>query len=103
MTVTVKKIDGAEITRTTSIAHLSDATGAAQTYKLGYAPRYVQVVNATDRITLEWYAGMASDSAIKTVAAGTRTLETSGGVKVAGDVITFTDAQSKQFYITAQG
>ena len=42
----------------------------------GFKPRYVQYVNATDRITVEWYEGMADDTSIKTAAAGTRTLET---------------------------
>lgn len=103
MPVTFKKIDGTELTRTTSIAHKSTDTAAAQSYKLGYQPAFVQVVNADDRITLEWYVGMASDHAVKTVAAGTRTLETSAGIKVSGDTITFTDVQNKQFYVLAQG
>lgn len=51
-------------------------------FTLGFTPRYVKLINATDRTTLEWYEGMAADSAIKTVAAGTVTLETTGGITV---------------------
>lgn len=46
---------------------------------LGFTPRYVVWENATDRTRCEWYQGMAANSCIKTVAAGTRTLEVTGG------------------------
>ena len=46
---------------------------------LGFKPKYVCWENVTDRIKVEWYEGMADDSCIKTVAAGTRTLEVTGG------------------------
>lgn len=59
------------------------ATAVAMTFNVGFTPRVVHFVNATDRITDEWYDGMAADSAIETAAAGTRTLETSGGITVA--------------------
>jgi hypothetical protein len=42
----------------------------------GFTPKYVQFVNVTDRIGVEWYEGMAADTCIKSAAAGTRTLET---------------------------
>jgi len=45
----------------------------------GFQPKYVCWENVTDRIRLEWYEGMAADSCIKTAAAGTRTLEVTGG------------------------
>lgn len=63
---------------------VSDAgvTGVAMEFAIGFTPRVVQFVNATDRITDEWYDGMAADSAVETAAAGTRTLETSGGITV---------------------
>lgn len=48
---------------------------------LGFKPAYVQWVNATDRVSGEYYKGMADESCIKTVAAGTRTLEVTGGNK----------------------
>ena len=43
---------------------------------LGFTPRYIKVENVTDRISVEWYEGMAQDTCIKTAAAGTKTLET---------------------------
>lgn len=45
----------------------------------GFIPRYIAFHNDTDRILVEWRDGMAQDSCIKTVAAGTRTLEVTGG------------------------
>lgn len=64
---------------------VTDAGAAADTtFTLGFAPRYICVVNRTDRTTLEWYEGMAANSAIRTVAAGTRTLDTSSGITVSG-------------------
>jgi len=45
----------------------------------GFLPRYIVWENVTDRIKGEWYEGMAANSCIKTVAAGTRTLEVTGG------------------------
>lgn len=45
----------------------------------GFKPRYVRWENATDRIMIEWFEGMADNTCIKTAAAGTRTLETTNG------------------------
>lgn len=56
------------------------ATAADTTFTVGFSPRIVRFINLTDRITLEWYEGMAADSAIMTVAAGTRTLITTEGI-----------------------
>jgi hypothetical protein len=58
---------------------------ATQSFTPGFVPRVVRWVNLTDRITDEWYEGMAADSALETAAAGTRTLETSGGITVGTD------------------
>ena len=52
---------------------------------LGSTPKYVRWENLTDRIRNEWFEGMAADSALNTVAAGTRTLSitsTTGGITV---------------------
>ena len=49
----------------------------------GFKPRYVRWVNLTDRIEVEWFEGMDANTCLKTIAAGTRTLETTnGGVTV---------------------
>lgn len=66
----------------------------------GFLPRYFRWVNLTDRIEYEWYEGMAADTTLKTVAAGTRTLETTDGITVAASGVTI-DAdiviQNKQY------
>ena len=46
---------------------------------VGFTPKYVQWINTTDRVGGEWREGMAANSCLKTVAAGTRTLEVTGG------------------------
>lgn len=45
----------------------------------GFKPKYVRWENVTDRVMVEWFEGMADNSCIKTAAAGTRTLEVTGG------------------------
>ena len=45
----------------------------------GFQPTKVTWVNLTDRISGEFYQGMAANGCLKTVAAGTRTLEVTGG------------------------
>ena len=45
----------------------------------GFKPTKVTWENATDRVKGEWYHGMDDNSCIKTAAAGTRTLEVTGG------------------------
>ena len=46
---------------------------------LGFQPRYVEYWNATDRICGRHFKGMADNSALKTAANGTQTLEVTGG------------------------
>lgn len=59
-------------------------TGAVKNsvVKLGFVPRHVKLIDATNRISYEWYEGMPAGWAIKQVAAGTTTLETSNGITV---------------------
>lgn len=47
-----------------AVGHITtDAAAAvAQTIQLGFAPRKIKFVNLTDRITDEWYEGMALDN-----------------------------------------
>lgn len=87
---------------------VTDAAAAAiAILQLGFLPRYVKFVNATDRITDEWFEGMASASSIHTVAAGTITLETTNGIAVgSGNTITLTAVTmvaSKSYYWVAEG
>lgn len=78
---------------------------AAATITLGFTPRYVRFVNLTDRITDEWFEGMASASSLHAVAAGTMTLETTNGIAVSGPSFTVTATTlvaSKTFYWVAE-
>lgn len=66
---------------------------------VGFKPRYIRIVNVTDRIEFEWFFGMDSGSSMKTVAAGTRTLEAAEGPTIAADGMTvgFPVVQDKQY------
>lgn len=46
----------------------------------GFTPRYVRVQNSSG-VAIEWYAGMAENSAFKAAADGARTLSGSAGIK----------------------
>lgn len=48
----------------------------------GFKPKYVCWLNLTDRIQIEWYEGMTSSQVLLTVAAGTRTLDTTASALV---------------------
>lgn len=48
----------------------------------GFDPRYICIENVTDRVKLEWYKGMTANTWIKTVAAGTRTLDTTASALI---------------------
>lgn len=84
------------------------AAAAAVTLNLGFVPRYVRFVNLTDRITDEWFEGMASASSLHAVAVGTQTLETTNGIAVSATEKTITltavtMVASKTFYWMAEG
>lgn len=83
------------------------ATAAAVFVLVGFVPRLIRLHNVTDRISQEWYEGMANGTALQTVAAGTRTLDTSNGptVDTSGGVSFPATAMiaSKTFYWEAIG
>ena len=85
---------------------VTDASAAAAaTLTLGFTPRYFKLVNLTDRISDEWFEGMASASSLHTVAVGTQTLETTNGIAVSGVSVTLTATTlvaSKTFYWIAE-
>lgn len=59
----------------------TDSTGPVDTsFNIGYTPRYVRVINLTDGNQLEWFEGMAPDSAVQTTAAGAASLITTAGI-----------------------
>jgi len=76
---------------------VSDAGAATGfTFTCGFIPRVIRWQNVTDGIMHEWYEGMTNPGAIKTLAAGTRSIETTNGFTVgttaAGTAGTFTVA-----------
>lgn len=90
------------IVRHASGSYLDDAgTPAAATITLGFTPRYVAWHNVTDRISYEWFDGAANGTTLKTVAAGTRTLDTADvAISVSAGVVTIGAAailQNKQY------
>lgn len=56
------------------------ASPAALTALIGFKPRKITVENLTDRIKFEFYEGMAQNSMLQTLAAGTRTLVVSAAI-----------------------
>lgn len=52
------------------------------TLTLGFVPTYFKITNVTDRITQEWYKGMAANNFLETAANGVRTLETDGTANI---------------------
>ena len=87
-------------------AIVSDGGAAADlTINLGFVPRLFKIVNLTDRIAYEYHEGQAAGDSLKTVAAGTRTID-AGVVTVVGSDVTVTAAgmiASKSFAWEAQG
>ena len=53
------------------------------TIKVGFEPKYIKVLNATDRLMQEWFKGLAASNFIETAANGTKTLETDAQVTLA--------------------
>lgn len=74
------------------------AAAAAVVVPLGFVPRYVRVVNLTDRIQYEWFEGMTNPGALKQVAAGTGTLETTEGPTIISPAL---DGSGNSFSIPA--
>ena len=74
---------------------ITDAGAAVDTtFVVGFLPRIVRWVNQTGRITMEWATDMAANSCIRTVAAGTRTLDVGSGITVTAQSGTLTNANS---------
>ena len=89
-------------------AFTTDAVAAVDTtFNFGFKPRYVQFVNLTDRITEEWFEGIAATNVLHTVAAGTRTIDTNSLIVVNADnTVTVKAAAmvaSKSFVMVVEG
>ena len=89
-------------------AFTTDAVAAADTvFNFGFKPRLVQFVNLTDRITEEWFEGMAATNVLHTLAAGTRSIDTNSLIVVNADnTVTVKAAAmiaSKSFVMVVEG
>lgn len=84
MAITSTISGGTDRVKMATGSHFDDAGTDAASIALGFTPRYIFVENETDRIRFEWFEGMTSAYCVKTVAAGTRTLETSAGITILG-------------------
>lgn len=96
------------IHRVQELITTSAATAAVVTLTYGFIPKRVLLHNVTDRISDEWFEGMAAASSIHSVAVGTRTLETTNGITVDTTLRTVTltaatMAASKTFAILVEG
>ncbi len=80
MSVTSTQTQDAGMVKRAVGRYIDTGTAAAFNITCGFKPRYVRVINLTDREEIEWFEGMADASALKTVAAGTRTLPTTLGI-----------------------
>ena len=80
MANTASQTNPLTLTRMASGTFIEDDTAVALTITCGFTPRYVRVQNETSRDGYEWFEGMADAEAIKTVAAGTRTIITTLGI-----------------------
>jgi hypothetical protein len=62
----------------------SDAgvTGVPFIFTCGFNPRYVAFLNVTDLIVDEWWDGMAANSSLHQVAAGTLTLAVTAAITI---------------------
>lgn len=109
----VSRADGVVHRASGKITFPADAITAADyiSIECGFTPKYVTFINATDRIRVEYFEGMADDTCIKTAAAGTVTLETTNkGITVSGNSFTVSQnatlaviAASKVCYWLAEG
>ena len=79
LTTNTSEVSGSVVNHSTGKLVTDASAAAAVTLTIGFVPRVFRLVNITDRITYEWYTGMTNPGAVKTVAAGTRTLETTEG------------------------
>lgn len=96
MTITATLVAANVVPNFVQGTHLDDAaTPALKTVTVGFLPRKIRWVNLTDRTQYEWVTGNANGTTLKTVAAGTVTLDTADvAISVANDT-----AQSS--YITS--
>lgn len=64
----------------------SDNTATVVT--LGFKPRWIKIVNTTDVIVWEKIEGMAAANSVKTVTAGTTTIDTGSAILIGDNAFT---------------
>ena len=74
---------GAGINNLATGSFTSDNT--ATTISLGFKPVWVKVINSTDTIVWEKLEGLAAANSVKTVGAGTTTIDTGSAILINAD------------------
>lgn len=99
MAITATQTNGIDRIQLATGRHFDDAGTTAAAVVVGFKARLIVVENETDRINFTWREGMTSDYCVKSAAAGTRTLETSGGITIntAEDGFGFAVITDKQY------
>ena len=88
MAITSTKTNDAGVVQRAFGRHINSSAEAAFTISCGFKPRYVLVLNLSDKIQGEFFEGMTDDYMLKTIANGTRTHETSSGITLTADGFT---------------
>lgn len=85
MAQTLTQYDSTDIVRRAQGSITGTYTAADVTITLGFVPAYFKVVNVTDRLTQEYFAGMNTGDFLETAANGDKTLETDDKLVVNSD------------------
>ena len=99
MAITGTKRPGDSVAQFATGAFQDTGTIKKTAIHLGWKPRYVRLINLTDRDEWEWFAdGTANGTTLKTVAAGTRTLDTADDMIYAVDGYNLGTVDTWQLY-----
>ena len=85
MALTTAQYDSTSVVRRAQGSLTGTYTAADATITLGFVPTYFKVINATDRLTQEWFLGMNAGDFLETAANGDKTLETDDKLVVNSD------------------
>jgi hypothetical protein len=88
MAVTTTMLQENSVANFASAKVTTDATAAADTtFLLGFRPRYVcwtLTVGGSPPVTVEWFDPMPALTSLRSIAAGTQTVDTTGGLTPLG-------------------
>ncbi len=82
MTITAKLRNAPDVRKVAYGQFIDTGTVKDSVFAIGFIPRRIVLLEATTPIRYEWFEGMAAGYVEKIVAAGTHTVETSGGPTV---------------------